>query len=78
MNIKQAIVGTILTLPLLVATVPAQQASASEALINPHVQTATSGRTLIAYRRRVRVAGHYEGRGRYRRWIAAHYVYVYR
>ncbi|MDF5712961.1 MAG: hypothetical protein PUP93_03510 [Rhizonema sp. NSF051] len=75
MNIKRAIVGTILTLPLLVATVPAQQASASVARNLPHVQTATSGRTLIAYRRRVRIAGHYVGRGRYRRWIPAHYVY---
>ena len=75
MNIKQAIVGTILTLPLLVATVPAQEASASVALINPHVQTLTSKPTLIAFRRRIRVAGHWEGRGRYRRWIPAHYVY---
>ena len=75
MNIKRVVIGAILTLPVLAAAVPAQQASASEALINPHVQTAASRPTLIAYRRRVRVAGHYEGRGRYRRWIPAHYVY---
>ena len=75
MNIKQAIVGTILTLPLLATAVSTQQASASEAPNLPHVQTVTSKPTLIAYRRRVRVAGHYEGRGRYRRWVPAHYVY---
>ncbi|MDF5718722.1 MAG: hypothetical protein PUP93_33865 [Rhizonema sp. NSF051] len=75
MNMKRVIIGAILALPLYAVTVPTQQASASEGLINPHVQSVASKPTLIALRHRVRVAGHYEGRGRYRRWVPAHYVY---
>ena len=75
MNMKRVIIGAILALPLLSGTLTTQQASASEGHNLPHVQTVASKPTLIAYRRRVRVAGHYEGMGRHRRWIPAHYVY---
>lgn len=73
---KRIIIGAILTtLPLTMTTLSTEQASASEVNVNPHVQSLTSKPTLIAYRRRVYVRGHWERTRFGRRWVPGHYVY---
>ena len=75
MNIKRIVVGVILALPLAIAALPTQQASAESVIVNPHFHTQASRPTLIAVRHRVRIAGHWQGSGRYRKWISTHYEY---
>lgn len=72
---KRMIIGAILTIPLTIATLSTQQASASEANVNPQVQSLASKPTLIAFRRRVYVRGHWEHTRHSRRWVPGHYVY---
>jgi len=75
MNLKRMIFGAIATLPLTIATLPTQQASALQVSVNPHFHTQASKPTLIALRHRVKIAGHWQGTGRHRKWIATHYEY---
>ena len=72
---KRIIVGVILALPFAITALSTQQASAESVIVNPHFHTQASRPTLIASAHRVRIAGHWQGMGRHRRWIPAHYEY---
>ncbi len=75
LNLKRMIFGAIVTLPLTIATLPTQQASASEVMINPHFQSLSAKPTFIARGRRVWVRGHWERTHHGRRWVPPHYEY---
>ncbi len=75
MNMKRMIAGIILTLPLAIAVLPTQQASAESVIVNPHFHTQASKPTFIARGRRVLVRGHWERTRHGRPWVPAHYEY---
>jgi len=75
MNIKRIVVGVILALPLAIAALPTQQASASEVIVNPHFQSLGAKPTFIARGRREFVRGHWEHTRHGRRWVSGHYEY---
>jgi len=75
MNLKRIVLGAIVTLPLTIATLSTQQASALQVIVNPQAHAQASRPTLIALKHRVRIAGHWQGTGRNRKWIPAHYEY---
>ncbi len=72
---KRIIASVILALPFAITALSTQQASAESVIVNPHFHTQASRPTLIASAHRVKIAGHWQGSGRYRKWIPTHYEY---
>lgn len=75
MNLKKIIVGTLFALPFAVISVPAQQASALQVVVNPHHAQTAKPKIVARAKRRVLVPGHWERTGRNRKWVPAHYEY---
>ncbi|MFL9451321.1 MULTISPECIES: YXWGXW repeat-containing protein [Nostocales] len=74
---KPIIAGTLLALPFAIASIPTQQASALEVIVNPRVHRAPAPVVIsrrVERQRQRWIPGHWERRRNGRVWIPGRYV----